>query len=105
MSDDLEQTRREVKMHLRIGAMLALLILTSIGIAMLPIGAVWHLLIGLGIATLMAGLVLLYFMHFKGEQKLIYQIMIATAVMFAALIFLSLLAYWDYAGKAVVEKF
>jgi cytochrome c oxidase subunit 4 len=102
---DLQQTRNEVKMHLRIGVALTVMILISIGIALIPFNTALHLVIGLGIAVVMATLVMAFFMHLKGEKKFVHWTMITAAFFFVVLIALTLLAYFDYAGSATIFKF
>ena len=66
----------------------ALLILTVITVAVAQVNfGAWNAVIAMGIATVKAALVLLYFMHLKYDDK-IYPVIFLTGVFFLLVIFL-----------------
>ena len=66
----------------------ALLILTVITVAVAQVNfGAWNAVIAMGIATVKAALVLLYFMHLKYDDK-IYPVIFLTGVFFLIVIFL-----------------
>ncbi len=97
--DSPEAIRKHVRFY--IGIFLALLVLTfiTVGVSMVHIGPpdtnVPNIVVGLLIATIKASLVAAFFMHLSTEKKLIYRVLIFTAAFALALMFLSLLAFFD----------
>ena len=66
----------------------ALLVLTVITVAVAQVNfGAWNAVIAMGIATIKAALVLLYFMHLKYDDK-IYPVIFLTGVFFLIVIFL-----------------
>lgn len=66
----------------------ALLVLTVITVAVAQVNfGAWNAVIAMGIATVKAALVLLYFMHLKYDDK-IYPVIFLTGVFFLLVIFL-----------------
>ena len=58
-------TEHVTKTHTYVKIFVALLVLTAltVGFSRLPVGAEWHMVFGLAIATTKALLVILFFMH------------------------------------------
>lgn len=89
----------EIKKHVRFylmvfGALLALTVVT-VWVSKIEFGHTMHLVVGLGIAALKAGLVAAFFMHLMHEAKLIYRLLVFTIIFFIALMLLSLFALKD----------
>ncbi len=101
MSEETENLKKHIRLHLVIGAALAMLALLTVGLALIPFNIAGHMVLGLMIAAFMAGLVVYFFMHLSAERKLIYQVMVLTVLAFLGLLLLTLLAYWDDPGRIV----
>ncbi len=89
------------QMRFYIGIFCALLVLTfvTVGVSKIHIGPpdsnVGNITVGLLIATVKASLVAAFFMHLSTEKKLVLRILVFTVAFAAALMFLSLLAFFD----------
>ena len=57
--------------------------------------------VALVIATIKGSLVASYFMHLISERRLIYSLLIFTAIFFAGLMFLTISAYADFPPRTV----
>ena len=96
MADSAEEIQKHVKTYLMVGA--ALFVFTGITVAVTYVDFGSHSVnygVGLAIATFKAALVALIFMHLNHEKKLIYKILIFTAVFVAGLGALTMLAGGD----------
>jgi cytochrome c oxidase subunit 4 len=95
-------TAVQVKGYLTVfGALLVLTVVTvAVSYLNLPMGPT--VAIGLVIATLKASLVALYFMHLRHERTTIYAALALTAVLFIALVGLTL---WSEADHATGTEF
>jgi cytochrome c oxidase subunit 4 len=71
------------------GALLVLTALT-VGVSYVQLPTTPAVAVGVAIATAKAALVAMFFMHLKHERRLIYMALILTAVLFIALIGLTL---------------
>ncbi len=90
-----EEIKKHVRFYLLVfGALLFLTVLTVL-VAKIEFSHTMHLVVGLGIATLKAGLVAAFFMHLMHEAKLVYRVLVFTVVFFIALLLLSLFALKD----------
>ena len=99
MSEETEHLKKHIKLHVVIGLSLAMLSLLTVGVALLPFSTAGHMVVGLVICFIMAGLVAYFFMHLSAERKFIYQVTGFTVFFCIGLLLLTLLAYWDYAGN------
>jgi len=80
--------------YLIVLALLLFFTFVTVAVAYYDFGGVWNLVLALGIATVKATIVALYFMHVRYSGRLI-QLTIATALMFLALlIFGTLMDVW-----------
>jgi len=64
------------------------------GVALINFGGIWNLVFALGIATLKASLVVLFFMHVLYSGRLIQIVIGASAMFLALLIFGTLMDVW-----------
>lgn len=85
----------EVKKHLKVywiifGSLIVLTILT-VGVSYVHLGTARNVAIGLFIAAVKASLVMLFFMHLKGERKGIYWTLYLTFFFFLCLIWIPIL--------------
>jgi cytochrome c oxidase subunit 4 len=91
MADTPEQILKDMKKYWRIGwILLACTVLTVVVAKITP-----SVTIGLGIATVKAGLVAFFFMHLKHEKSMIYKVLVYTCFFAIGLMFLTLLALYD----------
>ena len=88
--------------HLKacIGVFVALLVLTlvTVLVSQVHFSHGGNIAIALVIATFKAALVAAYFMHLNSEKRMIFKVLIFTAIFFLGLMFLTLLAYHDELG-------
>ena len=91
MADTPEEILKDMKKYWLIGwILLACTVLTVVVAWITP-----SITIGLGIATVKAGLVAFIFMHLSNEKSLIYKVLIYTVFFALGLMFLTLLALYD----------
>lgn len=82
------------KTYLLVFMILLVLTVATVAVAYYNFGGLWNLVIALGIATVKATVVALYFMHVRYSGRLI-QLVILTSLMFLALmIFGTLMDVW-----------
>jgi len=62
---------------------------------------VGHMVVGLSIAALKAGMVAAIFMHLNSEKKFVYITLGLAAFLFVALLGLSIFAWWEELGHAL----
>jgi caa(3)-type oxidase subunit IV len=102
MADSPEAIKKTQKLYLMIGAILFVFTVVTVAVATQP----WldfgqhgfdaaDMRIGLGIATIKAGLVAAIFMHLSNEKKTIYGLIILGVLMVMALMLLTGWAYRD----------
>lgn len=80
-----------IKLYLGIFAALLVLTVTTVLASYLELPRAPAILLGLSIATVKASLVAAFFMHLKGERRLIYAVLGVTAVFLTALFLLPIL--------------
>ena len=91
MADTPEQILKDMKKYWRIGwILLACTVLTVVVAKITP-----SVTIGLGIATVKAGLVALIFMHLNHEKSMIYKVLVYTVFFAMGLLFLTILHLFD----------
>ncbi len=91
MADTPEQILKDMKKYWRIGwILLACTVLTVVVAEITP-----SVTIGLGIATVKAGLVALIFMHLNHEKSMIYKVLVYTVFFAMGLLFLTILHLYD----------
>ncbi len=91
MADTPEEILKDMKKYWRIGwILLACTVLTVVVAEITP-----SVTIGLGIATVKAGLVAYIFMHLGHEKSMIYKVLVYTCFFALGLLFLTLLHLYD----------
>ena len=95
MSESIAEIKKHVRVYLTVFASLAVLTLVTVLVSYVHLNTALAITVALIIASIKAGLVASYFMHLISEKKLIYSVLIITAVFFAAMMFLVLTAYHD----------
>ncbi len=80
-------------------ALLIAMTFATVGVSFTHVAGGWHIGIGLGIATVKAALVALFFMHVIGSQRLTW-IVIAVALFWLTLLFA--LTFADYLTRGMV---
>lgn len=99
MSDH-DEHRPNVKLYLMVFAALLVLTVLTVGASYLQLPHVPAIILGLLIAAVKAGLVAAFFMHLKGEHRLIYSLLGLTVFFLAYLLFLPLADHY-----ALMDKF
>lgn len=102
MADTPEAIKKSIRIYMMVGAILFLGTVITVAVAsfeMLDFGKhgfdIWDCVIGLGIATTKALLVLFIFMHFNHEKKAVYWLFASGLCMVCSLAFLTALAIYD----------
>jgi cytochrome c oxidase subunit 4 len=76
-------------------AVLIVLTFVTVGVSFLDVPGLWHVVIGLVIATCKASLVLLFFMHVIISPRLIWIVIAVTAFWLGILVVLTLTDYFS----------
>jgi len=93
-----EEIKKETRVYILVFVALAALTLVTVGVSYLHLSMGAAIALALFIAAIKGSLVAAFFMHLISERKLIYAVLILTAVFFVALIFLPLGGYADRLG-------
>jgi caa(3)-type oxidase subunit IV len=93
-------TEHDVSKHVRgyllVGAVLLIFTVLTVALSYVHLGSQKaNVAVAMLVATFKAGLVAYIFMHLSAEKKLIYQILIFTAIFVFGLFWLTLLAWYD----------
>ena len=96
-----EEVRKHVRVYVTVFGALAVLTIVTVAVGYLHLPIVPALIVGLGIATVKAGLVAAYFMHLVSERKVIYGVLIMTVVFLIFMVFLFITAHADQDGGLV----
>jgi cytochrome c oxidase subunit 4 len=92
---EIEEMRHHVRVYLMVFGALAVLTVVTVGASYLHVDMPIAILIAVVIASIKAGLVACYFMHLISEKKLIYSVLVLTAVFFVVLMALPMSQYLD----------
>lgn len=93
-----EEIKKETRVYILVFVALAALTLVTVGVSYLHLSMGAAIALALFIATIKGSLVAAFFMHLISERKLIYAVLILTAVFFVALLFVPLGGYADRLG-------
>jgi cytochrome c oxidase subunit IV len=77
---------RHVKVYITVFATLMVLTIVTVAISYLHLPVAFAITVALLVATIKGSLVACYFMHLISEKKLIYAVLVLTAVFFVALL-------------------
>jgi len=94
----IEEIKKETRVYLMVFVGLAALTAITVAVSYLHLSIVPAILVAIFIATVKGFLVAGYFMHLLSEKKLIYSVLILTAIFFVALLFLPVGAVHDGTG-------
>ncbi len=95
MSEHAHDIKKEVKGYLLVFTWLIILTVVTVTASFLKLNLSGAIILALSIATIKASLVACYFMHLISEKKLIYMILIFTAIFFLGLLLLPLSGHHD----------
>ncbi|NJK93495.1 MAG: cytochrome C oxidase subunit IV family protein [Blastochloris sp.] len=70
MAEDIEHLKKHIKLYWMVGGALLFLTIVTVVVAYIPFSAVGHMIVGLSIAALKAGMVAAIFMHLNAEKKI-----------------------------------
>lgn len=87
--------KKHVRTYVTVFVTLMALTVITVAVSYLHLNLTAAVIVALFVATVKGSLVACYFMHLISEKKLIYAALILTAVFFAALMSLPLLAHAD----------
>ena len=94
-----EHIQKQIKLYLIIGVALLVGTVVTVWAAHFKLEIVAGIVLAIIIATIKGGLVAGYFMHLSHERKLIYQVLLLTAVFIVVMVGVFLFAYGDQQGK------
>jgi cytochrome c oxidase subunit IV len=86
MSDHAADIDRQVRVYITVFAALMVLTIVTVAISRVHLPVPMAVTVALVVATIKGALVACYFMHLIAEKKLIYAVLVLTAVFFAALL-------------------
>ena len=87
--------RSHVKTYFIIFGALMVLTAVTVGVSYLHLPVALAILVALAVATIKGSLVAMFFMHLKGERKLIYYVLVLTVIFFIFLMFVPLATNLD----------
>ena len=87
-----------VRTYLIVFALLMILLVITVSVSFIDLGIV-NVFVALGIATIKAGLIMLYFMHLRYSSKLIW---VFAGLGFFGLLIMILIAMGDYVARGGV---
>jgi cytochrome c oxidase subunit 4 len=77
-----DDIRSHVKTYFMIFGALMVLTIITVGVSYLNLPVAMAILVALVVATIKGSLVALFFMHLKHERKLVYYVLVLTAIFF-----------------------
>ena len=92
MSHSPEEVRKHVKVYVTVFVSLLVLTALTVGVSYVQLGIARNIAVGIFIAAVKASLVMLFFMHLKGERKGIYWTLYLTFFFFLCLIWIPIFA-------------
>lgn len=103
--DETHAAHHIVSSGIYLTSFLVLLVLTvlTVVVAYFNFGGLWNLVIALGIATLKALIVVLWFMHVRYSGRLIQLTIVASLLFFGLLIFGTLMDVWTRNNVTMAE--
>ena len=90
-----DDIRSHVKTYFMIFGALMVLTVITVGVSYLHLPVALAVLVALAVATIKGSLVAMFFMHLKGERKLIYYVLALTVIFFIFLMFVPLATNLD----------
>lgn len=90
MAHSPEEVRKHLKVYWTIFFSLIVLTIVTVAVSYVHLGTARNIAVGLFIAAIKASLVMLFFMHLKGERKGVYWTLYLTFVFFLFLIWIPL---------------
>jgi cytochrome c oxidase subunit IV len=93
-----EEINRHVRIYITVFVALMALTVVTVAVSYLDLPPVMAVVVALFVATIKGALVACYFMHLISERKLIYAVLVITAVKFIALLALPIFTHGDSYG-------
>jgi cytochrome c oxidase subunit IV len=94
-SDDAVDIDRHVRIYITVFVVLMVLTIITVAVSYLHLPVPVAVTVALLVATIKGSLVACYFMHLVSEKKLIYAVLVLTAVFFVALLALPVITHSD----------
>ena len=98
LGDHAADIDKHVKVYITVFVALMALTLITVAVSYLDLPPRWAIAVALFVATIKGSLVACYFMHLISEKKLIYAVLVITAVKFIALLALPALTHGNSYG-------
>jgi cytochrome c oxidase subunit 4 len=95
-----EEIKKETRVYRNVFLALGVFTIITVAIAQLDVSTGTAIALALFIATIKGSLVACYFMHLISERKLVYSVLVLTAIFFVALIVLPLGSYFGSTAGA-----
>ena len=95
MGHDAHEYTSHAKTYLKIGSLLILFTIITVGISFIDFGGNNNMIVGMAVATFKAGLVALVFMHLNAERPLIYKVLVFTFAFAVVLFVLFIVSHGD----------
>jgi cytochrome c oxidase subunit IV len=94
-SDHAVDIDRQVRIYITVFVVLMVLTIITVAVSYLHLPVPVAVTVALLVATIKGSLVACYFMHLVSEKKLIYAVLVLTAVFFVALLALPVITHSD----------
>lgn len=93
-----EEVKKHVRIYIAVFGALAALTVITVAVAYLHLSIVPALIVALFIASIKGSLVAAYFMHLISEKKVIFTLLIVTAIFLLGLFILTISSFHDQIG-------
>jgi cytochrome c oxidase subunit 4 len=97
-----DDIRGHVKTYLMVFGALMVLTVVTVGVSYLHLPVAMAVLVALIVATIKGSLVALFFMHLSDERRLIYYVLVLTAVFFVFVMFVPLVTNLNKINGTIV---
>ena len=94
--NDLADFKRQIRAHLSVVLLLAVLVGLNVGVTFLPVENGLRVGVQIGLAVLSGALVLTSFMHLRSEKMVIHAVLALTFALLAAMMVLTWVARHDH---------
>lgn len=100
MSEDMSvaDIKKHVRVYMMVFGALAVLTVVTVAVGYIHLPIVPALIVGLAIALVKGALVAGYFMHLVDEKKVIYGVLLLTAVFFLCMVAIFMSTFYDQEG-------
>jgi len=93
MSEQTHSQTTSVTVYVVVFAALVALTFLTVGVSFIPLAGIWHVVLGMAIATVKGSLVVLFFMHALNSPRITWIVIAAAVVWLTVLLVLTLCDY------------